>query len=105
MLFMAHQDIDQTPKYFMFKYVDLKSSSNCLNLKFQEISTGENKTDKLFKFHLKLRKPNKFADGKLNPRLHPKDHGQQVEGGDSAFLLCSCQTPPGALCTVLVSPA
>ena len=35
--------------------------------------------------------------------LHPKEHGQQGEGGDSAPLLCSCGTPPGVLDTVLVS--
>jgi len=30
-------------------------------------------------------------------RIHQKKSGQQVEGGDSAPLLCSGQTPPGVL--------
>ncbi|PKU45387.1 rna-directed dna polymerase from mobile element jockey-like [Limosa lapponica baueri] len=35
--------------------------------------------------------------------LHQKKHGQHVEGGDSASLLCSCETLPGELCPSLES--
>ena len=35
------------------------------------------------------------SEGQLNPRLHQKKRDQQVEGGNSAPLLCSCETPPG----------
>ena len=33
----------------------------------------------------------------LYPGLHQKQRGQQVEGGVSATLLCSGETPPGVL--------
>ena len=35
------------------------------------------------------------------PGLHQKKHNQQVEGEDSAPLLCSPETPPGGLCSAL----
>jgi len=37
------------------------------------------------------------------PDLHQKEHGQQVEGGHSASLLCSCDTSPGVLRAALGS--
>jgi len=36
-------------------------------------------------------------EGQPHPGLHPKQHGQQGEGGDSAPLLHSGETPPGVL--------
>ena len=35
--------------------------------------------------------------GQPHPGLHQKQRGQQVEGGDSATLLLSGETPPGVL--------
>jgi len=37
------------------------------------------------------------SEGQLYPGLHPQQCGQQGEGGDSAPLLCSAETPLGAL--------
>ena len=39
------------------------------------------------------------------PGLHQKQNGQQGEGGDSAPLLCSGETPPQILCPALEPPA
>jgi len=36
-------------------------------------------------------------EGQPYPRLHQKQHGQQVKGGDSAPLLRSGDNPPGVL--------
>ena len=44
-------------------------------------------------------------EGQKYPRLHPQQRGQQVEGGDSAPLLCFCETPPAVLCPALESSA
>ena len=41
----------------------------------------------------------------LQPGLHQKQHGQQVEGGDSAPLLHSGETPSGVLPPALGSSA
>ena len=32
-------------------------------------------------------------EGQLCPGLHQENRGQQVKGGDSAPLLCTCETP------------
>jgi len=40
-------------------------------------------------------------EGQPYPGLHPQQSGQQVEGGDSAPLLCSGETPLGVLCPAL----
>jgi len=36
-------------------------------------------------------------EGQPYPGLHQEKRGQQVDGGDSAPLLCSGETPPGVL--------
>jgi len=40
-------------------------------------------------------------EGQPCPGLHHKQHGQQVEGGGSAPLLCSGETPAEVLCPAL----
>jgi len=44
-------------------------------------------------------------EGQLHPGLHQKQRGQQVEGGDSAALLRSGETPSGVLHPALGPPA
>ena len=43
-------------------------------------------------------------EGQLYPGLHQEKCDQQVEGGDSAPLLCSCVTLSGVLHPVLEPP-
>ncbi|PKU42254.1 rna-directed dna polymerase from mobile element jockey- hypothetical protein [Limosa lapponica baueri] len=44
-------------------------------------------------------------ESQLHPGLHQKKCCQHVQGGDSASLLCSDETPPGVLCPALGSSA
>ena len=44
-------------------------------------------------------------EGQPYPGLHQKQRGQQVEGGDSAPLLCSGETSPEVLRPALEPPA
>jgi len=43
-------------------------------------------------------------EGQKYPRLHQEKRGQQVEGGDSAPLLRSSETPLGVYCIQLCRP-
>ena len=45
------------------------------------------------------------SESQPHPGLHQKNHGQQVEGGDSAPLLRSGETPPAVLRPALGSSA
>jgi len=45
--------------------------------------------------------PKSVPEGQPYLGLHQEKHGQQVEGGDSASLLCTGETPPGVLCAAL----
>jgi len=64
-----------------------------------ESSPAEKNLGKLMDEKLDMSHPSCSCspEGQSHTWLHQKQCGQQVEGGDSAFLLCSVETPAGVL--------